>query len=199
VDPDCELVEQAREGSQEAFAGLVRRYQAVILNLARALTASDVDADDLAQDVFVKVYKGLEGFRGESTFRTWIYAVALNVIRGHMARRSFLDWFCRKERVEAADALDHLAAPDDFERATERRDAIDRALRRLPPDFRVAVTLRDIQGLEYKEIADVLRVPIGTVMSRIARGRARLRPMLSTLVGGEPGDAEPGPRRKGER
>ena len=185
MDADRPLVDEARAGSQEAFAQLVTRYERRVFNLARALTASDADADDLGQEVFLRVYRGLGRFRGDSTFRTWLYRVAVNVIRSHLARRSVADLFRWQAsgpgRVEADP--DSLPAASDHEEDLVRRDAIDRALARLKPDLRVAVTLRDIDGLDYKEIADVTRVPIGTVMSRIARGREQLRPLLQALGG----------------
>jgi RNA polymerase sigma-70 factor (ECF subfamily) len=185
VDPDRDLVNEAREGNQEAFADLVRRYQVRVFNLARVSTGNDADADDVSQEVFVKVFRGLRGFRGDSTFRTWLYRVAINLIRSHAARRPMFGRFRRDEGDEGhgSDRLDTLPDPHDLETSVAERDAIDRALGRLPAGLRTAVTLRDIEGLEYKEIADVLDVPIGTVMSRIARGREKLRPLLASAMG----------------
>jgi RNA polymerase sigma-70 factor, ECF subfamily len=191
VDPDRALVDLARSGNQEAFADLVRRYQVRVFNLARSLTANDADADDLAQEVFIKVFRGLRRFRGDSSFRTWLYRVAVNVVRSHLRRRTVLGFLRRQEASEAALDLDRLASPGDFETEAVQRDEIDRALGRLPTDLRVAVTLRDVEGLEYKEIAVVLGVPIGTVMSRIARGRGKLRPMLAPLLRTAAGSAKP--------
>jgi RNA polymerase sigma-70 factor, ECF subfamily len=185
VDPDRELVDAARRGSQEAYSDLVNRYQSRVFNLARASTGNDADADDLAQDVFIRVFRGLRSFRGDSTFRTWLYRVAVNVLRSHAVRRSMFGWF-RREEPDAGnetDPLDAVAGPDSLEARVEQRDAIDRALSQLPVDLRVAVSLRDIEGLEYREIAEVLDVPIGTVMSRIARGRGKLRPLLAAGLG----------------
>jgi RNA polymerase sigma-70 factor, ECF subfamily len=185
VDPDRELVDAARTGDHDAFAALVRRYQARIYNMALASTRSPADADDLAQEVFLKAYRGLAAFRGDSAFRTWLYRVAVNLLRTHASRPGLLGRLRREEPAAEAesDPLDRLPAPGDFESDTVRREAIDRALRRLPVELRTAVILRDIDGLDYKEIAGVLDVPIGTVMSRIARGRERLRPMLAPIRG----------------
>jgi RNA polymerase sigma-70 factor, ECF subfamily len=185
VDPDRELVEAARAGSQEAFTSLVRRHQARIYNLALVSTRSEADADDLAQEVFIKAFRGLRGFRGDSAFRTWLYRVAVNVIRSHVARPGLFGWLRREvpEDSDAPDPLDTVAAAGDLEADTARRRMIDDALRRLPRDLRMAVTLRDVDGLEYKEIAEVLDIPIGTVMSRIARGREKLRPWLADARG----------------
>jgi RNA polymerase sigma-70 factor (ECF subfamily) len=185
VDPDRELVDEAREGNQEAFADLVRRYEVRVFNLARMSTGNDADAEDVAQEVFVRVFRGLRGYRGDSTFRTWLYRIALNVVRSHWGRPSLFGRFRRVESDDAdgAGGLDDLPGPGNFESTVAYRNAIDHALGRLPADLKTAVTLRDIEGLDYKEIAEVLGVPIGTVMSRIARGRERLRPVLAKALG----------------
>jgi len=185
VDPDRELVDRARDGSQEAFADLVRRYQVRIFNLARVSTRNDADAEDVAQEIFVRVYRGLRSFRGDSAFRTWLYRIAVNVTRTRAGRPSLFGWFRRvePEEVGGADPLDALPGTDAVEDSVAYRDAIDHALGRLTPDLRMAVTLRDIEGLEYREIADVLGVPVGTVMSRISRGREKLRPILAEALG----------------
>lgn len=189
ADPDRPLVAEAAAGSREAFDELVRRHQARIFNLARALVGNDGDAEDLAQEAFIRAWRAIGRFRGASAFRTWLYRVAINVIRSHLARRSqqrlIWGWWPRKgSDAEPREAV--LAGSVDVETGLLRREAIDRALSALPPDMRVAVTLRDIEGLEYREIAETLGVPIGTVMSRIARGRARLRPLLAPLVTSDP-------------
>ncbi len=185
MDPDRELVDQSRAGNQEAFADLVRRYQVGIFNLARVSTRNHADAEDVAQEVFIRAYRGLPAFRGDSAFRTWLYRIAVNVTRTHAGRPSLFGWFRRVEPGEAdgTDPLDALPAPDAVEDSVAYRDAIDRALGRLPGDLRMAVALRDIQGLDYREIAEVLDVPIGTVMSRISRGREKLRPILADALG----------------
>ncbi len=185
MDPDRELVDRARAGNQEAFADLVRRYQVGIYNLARVSTRNDADAEDVAQEIFIRVHRGLRAFRGDSAFRTWLYRIAVNVTRTHAGRPSLFGWFRRVEPGDAdgADPLDALPGPDAVEDSVAYRNAIDYALGRLSPDLRMAVTLRDIQGLDYREIAEVMDVPIGTVMSRISRGREKLRPILADALG----------------
>ena len=193
MDIDTELVARAREGSQEAFADLVERYQSRVFNLARAVGGREADADDLAQEIFLKVYRGLPGFRGDSTFRTWLYRVAINVIRTHRRGRSILErlgFSSRSGRPDEEDVMEQLPAPGNLEVEALHRDAIDKALAQLSPDLREAVTLRDIEGLEYREMAAVLDLPIGTVMSRISRGRQRLRPLLAPLMGATRGMTE---------
>jgi RNA polymerase sigma-70 factor (ECF subfamily) len=182
VDVDQELVAQAAAGSREAFDDLVRRHQVSIVSLARALTNGSADAEDLAQEVFIRVWRSLRGFRGESTFRTWLHRVAVNVIHSHHGRVSRLRRMFQPAPAEPADdPIERAADRADIESEVVMRDAIDKALASLPEEMRVAVTLRDVQGLDYREIATVLDVPIGTVESRIFRGRQRLKPLLEPL------------------
>jgi RNA polymerase sigma-70 factor (ECF subfamily) len=184
VDADRALVEAAAGGSREAFDELVRRHQASILNLVRALTAGSAEAEDLAQDVFVRAWSGLSGFRGESAFRTWLHRVALNVVQTHRGRTSkwrrlFYQPSPRVEAEAAPDPIDSARDPADLEKDLLMRDAIDHALGRLPEELRIAVTLRDVQGLDYKAIADLTGAPIGTVESRIFRARQKLKKELA--------------------
>lgn len=184
-DPDRSLVEASAAGDQDAFAALVLRYQAPIVNLARALTADDGEAEDLAQETFIRAYKAIGRFRGDSAFRTWLYRVAVNVIRSHLQRRTRRwKWFgpSLDERESAAQQASALSMPAAVEEDAARRQLIDRALASLPADMRAAVTLRDVHGFDYAEIADMLGIPIGTVESRIFRARQRLRPLLAPLL-----------------
>jgi len=180
---DRRLAEAASGGSREAFDELVRRHQASILNLVRALTGGSADAEDLAQDVFVRAWRGLSGFRGESAFRTWLHRVAINVVQSHRGRASKLR---RLFHVGPAspdaqeDPIESAADPGDLEQEVILRDAIDKALATLPEELRIAVTLRDVQGLDYRAIAEITGAPIGTVESRIFRARARLKKELKT-------------------
>ena len=193
MDPDGAFVEAAASGSREAFDELVRRHQAAIVTLVRALTGGQADAEDLAQDVFVRAWRSLRGFRGESTFRTWLHRVAINVVRTSQARRTrLLRVFVpfggtRDEEAPPPEVVDADEPVDD---ALARRQIVDRALAALPEDLRLAVTLRDLQGLDYREIAAALDVPIGTVESRIFRARQRLKPLLAPLLKRSAGEDE---------
>jgi RNA polymerase sigma-70 factor (ECF subfamily) len=181
VDADRALVEAAAGGDRDAFDQLVRRHQSAMLGLCRALAGGGGDAEDLAQEVFVRAWKSLRTFRGDSSFRTWLHRVAINVSRTHHMHRGKLMRLFRsplpheEDPPEAVEAIDTRLA---------RRDLVERALATLPPELREAVTLRDLQGLDYKEIAQTLDVPIGTIESRIFRARQRLRPLLAPLVNG---------------
>lgn len=181
MDPDRALVEAAAGGSREAFDELVRRHQAAIITLARVLTSGRGDPEDLAQDVFVRAWRSLRSFRGESTFRTWLHRIAINVIRTSQSRQGrLMRLFATRDREEAAP--EQVSEDEPVDTTLARRQLIDRALATLPDDLRVAVTLRDLQGLDYKEIASALDVPIGTVESRIFRARQKLKPLLAPLL-----------------
>jgi RNA polymerase sigma-70 factor (ECF subfamily) len=181
VDPDRELVAAAAAGSREAFDELVRRHQAAMLTLARVLTGGRGDADDLAQEVFVRAWRSLRGFRGDSTFRTWLHRVAINVVRTSQAKEARLLRMFVRRSSEDDEPFDPPARGEPVDTDLARRQVIDRALAALPEELRLPVTLRDLQGLEYKEIAALLNVPIGTVESRIFRARQRLKPLLESL------------------
>ena len=179
-DPDRDLLLAVRGGDGDAFEALVRRHQGRVVGFIRTLTGRAEDAEDLAQEVFVRVYRSLGTFRGDSLFRTWLYRVAVNVTRTHGARKA-------REAPVWQDAGDDehggVDTPDteNVEATWIARDAISRALRRLPEDLRVAVTLRDVHGLGYRDIAAATGAPIGTVESRIFRARQRLRTALAPL------------------
>jgi RNA polymerase sigma-70 factor, ECF subfamily len=185
VDPDGALVEAAASGSREAFDELVRRHQTAIVALVRALTAGGDEAEDLAQEAFVRAWRSLRSFRGDSAFRTWLHRVAINVVRTSQTRRTRLLRIFVPFAGPAPDGRspDLRDADEPVDEALSRRQIVERALSELPDDLRVAVTLRDLQGLDYKEIAGVLGVPIGTVESRIFRARQRLKPLLASLIG----------------
>ena len=181
MDVDGSLVAAAAEGDISAFEALVRRHQTRLVGYLRGLTNADADAEDLAQEAFLRAYRSLRSFRGTSTFKTWLYQIATNVFR---------TWL-EKKRSHAGLTAVSLDAPrpgsdEPMEPVGETnpegrhvdRDAIDKALATLPADQRAAVLLRDVEGFEYREIAEQLNVPLGSVESRIFRGRQRLRELL---------------------
>jgi RNA polymerase sigma-70 factor (ECF subfamily) len=150
------------------------------------MTAADGDAEDLAQEIFVRAWRSISSFRSDSTFRTWLFGIAINVVRTHRGKRSRLRrlfWSPPKDDPNVnVDALERASVDDGIEAPLAMREVIDRALATLPEDMREAVVLRDVQGLDYREIAEALGLPLGTVESRIFRGRQRLRPLLEPLL-----------------
>ncbi|MGH9382325.1 MAG: RNA polymerase sigma factor [Thermoanaerobaculia bacterium] len=181
-DPDAELVERCRYGDPEAFGELYARYGNMVFNLALRHLGDREEAADLTQEVFLRVFRHLRGFRGQSSLKTWIYRIALN--RCHSWRRRYrpLEQGLAEEGVPAAEAAPVLVetrrGPEERAAAAETSARVLRRLAALPRPFREAVYLRDLEELGYDEIAAVLRLPIGTVRSRIARGRERLRQLL---------------------
>lgn len=184
ADPDAELVERCRHGDPEAFAELYARYGELVFNLALRHLGNREEAADLTQEVFLRVHRHLQGFRGQSSLKTWIYRIALNRCRSWWARYRPLEQGLAEEGVPPAEAAPVLVesrrGPEERAAAAETSARVLRRLRQLPRSFREAVYLRDLEELEYEEIAQILRVPIGTVRSRIARGRERLRRLLET-------------------
>ena len=175
-DPDLASIRAAADGDADAFEALVRRYEQRVVSLAATIVGPDT-AEDMAQEVFVRVYRALPTFRGDCTFRTWLYRIATNVGRSYRAH-----WW-RRAAVWGDSGADETSVFDpedasDFETTWMTRDTVERALGTLPEELRLAVVLRDLHGLEYREIAETTGVPIGTVESRIFRGRRRLRRAL---------------------
>jgi len=183
-DPDAELVAAAGEGDGDAFEALVRRYQGRIIGLARGYTRNPADAEDLAQDVFVRLYRSLRRFRGDSLFRTWLYTVALNVVRSHHASRGRREPVWGDSGADAQRAFDPPDGAPDAEITFARREAIERALRELPPDLREAVMLRDVHGLDSDEVCEVLGLSAANQRVLLHRGRAKLRALLESYYRG---------------
>ena len=185
MDPDQTLVSQAVAGSREAFDDLVRRYRRRIYNLVRALTGGDSEAEDLVQDIFVRAYRAIGSFRGDSAFGSWLYRIAVNVVHSHVDKRRVRD-AAFVATTRESEFVDEVPDGDDLEEALLRRQAIDRALATLPEELRILVVLRDVHGLKYEEIVKIVKTPRGTVESRLFRARQRLRPLLETLMSNRP-------------
>jgi len=171
-------------GDVVGFEQIVRHYSAALFSLAARLVGP-AEAEDVVQETFLRAYRGLESFRGESSLKTWLYAIALNRARarhGTLSRLRAL-FAPKPARDDLADALDDAPdpglGPEEATLAREQRSRLRAAIGGLPEEFRTAVILRDLEGLSYQEIAEVLQVPIGTVRSRIARGRSLLKEELS--------------------
>lgn len=183
---DTELVARAQKGDSRAFDLLVRKYQHKVVQLA-ARYVNDADAQDVAQEAFIKAYRALPGFRGQSAFYTWLYRITINTAKNHLVALK------RRPASQDVDAVDAEAYGIDQMKdvATPERDALTEELRltvidamaQLPADLRTAIELRELEGLSYEEIAETMDCPVGTVRSRIFRARAaideRVRPLMS--------------------
>ena len=181
------LIGRAQEGDVRAFEALVAEYLPTVRRFARAFAASEADADDLAQEALVRVYKSLHLFRYQAAFSTWLYAVTRNVFldagKGREGKRRTLEDPLGKEHTQLAGGT----RPDELALGEEERRRVWAALRQVPTEFRTAVVLFDIEGRTYDEVAAIEGVAVGTVKSRLHRGRAHLR----ALLGPEAPGAEP--------
>jgi RNA polymerase sigma-70 factor (ECF subfamily) len=180
-DPtDEELLGRAREGDTHAFDEfIVRTSPRVHAWMSRAVGPDA--AEDLTQEIFLRAFRGLARYRGDAPARAWLAAIAHNAVRN---RYRFLGRFRRifAAPETPADPADDAPDPESAARSAETRARVSRALRELPEEYRMPIVLRDLEGWNYEEIAVSLRLPVGTVKSRIARGRGRLRTLLAPLV-----------------
>jgi RNA polymerase sigma-70 factor, ECF subfamily len=171
-------------GDVTGFEVIVRRYSGMVFGLAARLVGP-FDAEDVVQETFLRAYRSLESFRGESSLKTWLYAIALNrvrVRRGTLARLRGLFGAGSGPTPDFSlldNATDPERTPEENALLSDQRRRLRKAVLDLPEEFRTAVVLRDLEGLSYEEVASVLTVPIGTVRSRLARGRALLKEALS--------------------
>jgi RNA polymerase sigma-70 factor (ECF subfamily) len=173
ADNDQLLVDRARLGDRHAFNLLVLKYQSRLLSLVSRLVSNQSDALDVLQDTFVKAYRSLNTFRGESAFYTWLYRIAVNTAKNHLAARAreSKDISVDDEGIGELGVLQDLAAPEEEAGAEELQRAILHSIEQLPDDLKQALTLRELEGMSYDEIALAMNCPIGTVRSRIFRAR----------------------------
>lgn len=184
---DQALVERVQQGDKRAFDILVLKYQNKIIQLAYRYVHDHDEALDVAQEAFIKAYRSLDNFRGESAFFTWIYRIAINTAKNHLVAsgrrppRTDLD-AQEAEQYDGAEGLREYATPEHVVLRDELKETIADAIGELPEDLRTAITLRELEGLSYEEIAQAMDCPIGTVRSRIFRARdaidTKLRPLL---------------------
>jgi RNA polymerase sigma-70 factor (ECF subfamily) len=177
---DLDLVQRHCYGDEGAFEEVYQRYAEMVYNLALRLSGDADQAADLSQEIFLRIYRHLERFRGRSTLKTWVYRVALNHCRSRLGRKRWWHWPLREETdgEEGVQLLDEQRDPESRAIADDAGRRVLAALRQVPEPFREAVILCDLQELSYQEIAEILGVRVGTVRSRISRGRDRLRDIL---------------------
>ena len=184
---ELKLIKKAHKGDVEAFEKIITEYQSIIYNIAFRFAGNAEDAADMSQEVFLKMFRNINSFQFKSKLSTWIYRVATNTC---------LDQVKRKNRNNPAYSLDDgfedgdgsffsneiaddSPTPDEVIEQAEMKDVINQAISELPDDYRTVIILRDIQGLSYDEIAEIIECSVGTVKSRISRGRRNLREILS--------------------
>ena len=184
---DKELVKRVQQGDKKSFDLLVLKYQNRIIKLVSRYVREQSDALDIAQEAFLKAYRALPNFRGDSAFYTWLYRIAINTAKNHIVSLSRRPPEAHLENADGeAIALEELQRdidnPEHLLLADEIKETILAAMNKLPEDLRVAITLREVEGLTYEEIAEAMDCPIGTVRSRIFRAReavdTKLKPLL---------------------
>ncbi|MBI4807774.1 MAG: RNA polymerase sigma factor RpoE [Nitrosomonadales bacterium] len=190
---DQQLVERAQRGDKHAFELLVAKYQRRLGRLISRFVRNAAEAEDVTQDAFIKAYRALPAFRGDSAFYTWLYRIGINTAKNHLVaqgrRAPTSTPFDAEEAEDFEDAalLHEVSTPENELMSKQVVEVVNSSLQELPDDLRTALTLREIEGLSYEEIAAVMDCPIGTVRSRIFRAReaiaANLRPLLGTSEG----------------
>jgi len=184
---DHALVVRVQQGDKKAFDLLVLKYQLRLSKLVSRFLRNQSDVPDVVQDAFIKAYRALPNFRGESAFYTWLYRIAINTAKNHLVAQS------RKSPANSIDVQDaedygasewlkEFASPEREALASELEATIHRAMGDLPSDLREAITLREIEGLSYEDIAAVMACPIGTVRSRIFRAREAVDSKLAPIL-----------------
>jgi len=187
---DQQLVERAQRGDKHAFELLVVKYQRRLGRLISRFVRDSAEAEDVTQEAFIKAYRALPAFRGESAFYTWLYRIGINTAKNYLValgrRAPTSTQFDAEESedFEGADLLQDVNTPENVLMSKQVAGVVNTSLLQLPEDLRTALTLREIEGLSYEEIAEIMNCPIGTVRSRIFRARetiaTNLRPLLGT-------------------
>ncbi|WP_064602030.1 RNA polymerase sigma factor RpoE [Photobacterium sp. J15] len=184
---DQVLIERVQRGDKQAFNLLVVKYQNKVCNLVARYVGNSGDVPDVAQEAFIKAYRALPTFRGESAFYTWLYRIAVNTAKNYLVaqgrRPPAKDVDAEEaEYYESGNALKEISNPENQMLSDELKRVVFSTIEALPDDLKTAITLRELDGLSYEEIADVMECPVGTVRSRIFRAREavekRIRPLM---------------------
>lgn len=186
---DQELVKRVQSGDKSAYNLLVTKYQQKVANLVTRYVKNHGDVSDIVQEAFIKAYRALPNFRGDSAFYTWLYRIAVNCAKNHLVannrRPSSSDVDVNDaENYDAGDALRVNASPEKLLLSEEIKSVIFKTIEKLPEDLRVAINLRELDGLSYEEIAEIMDCPVGTVRSRIFRARDAIDKQIRPLIQG---------------
>ena len=184
---DEQLVERVQRGDKNAFNLLVRKYQHKVVNLVARYVNNPGDVPDVAQEAFIKAYRALPTFRGESAFYTWLYRIAVNTAKNYLTSQGRRPPSSDVEADEAeyyggGEALQEVATPENLALTDEIKRTVFAAIEALPEDLRTAITLREMEGLSYEEIAEIMDCTVGTVRSRIFRAREAIDKKLQPLI-----------------
>ncbi|QEM81402.1 RNA polymerase sigma factor RpoE [Halomonas binhaiensis] len=186
-ETDQQLVERAQKGDTRAFDLLVKKYQHKILGLIGRYISDHAEVQDVAQEAFIKAYRALGKFRAESAFYTWMYRIAINTAKNHLVSRgrrppgSDLD-INDAEIIDMSGRLSDIETPEAAIARDQLEEAVFEAIENLPDDLRTAITLRELDGLSYEDIAQIMDCPVGTVRSRIFRAREAVDQHIQPLV-----------------
>lgn len=187
---DQQLVERVQKGDKRAFDFLVLKYQHKMISVVSRYVRDSHEVQDVVQEAFIKAYRALGNFRGDSAFYTWIYRIAINTAKNYLVSRgrrppaSDVD-VGDAEYYSGSDLLKDVDTPENNFFRDELKAVVDQSIRDLPEDLRTAVTLREMEGLSYEDIADVMGCPVGTVRSRIFRAREAIEKRIEPLVSKE--------------
>lgn len=186
-DNDQQLVERVQQGDKRAFDLLVIKYQHKIFSIISRFIKDNAEVHDVAQEAFIKAYRAIGNFRGESAFYTWIYRIAINTAKNHLVSRGRRPPSTDVEVEDAefyagGESLKDLATPENQLMRDQLEQVVFKAIEELPEDLRTAVTLRELEGMSYEEIAEVMACPVGTVRSRIFRARESIDRHLAPLI-----------------
>jgi len=184
---DLELVRRVQSGDKTAFDVLVLKYQQKVINLVTRYVHDPHIAMDVSQESFIKAYRGLKNFRGDSAFYTWLYRISINTAKNHLVSKSrrMPDDDIDAQEAEQYDGggkLRDIASPESELMSSEIQMTVQAAIEALPDDLGIAITLRELEGLSYEEISDTMECPIGTVRSRIFRAREFIEKELEPLI-----------------
>ncbi|ALP41027.1 RNA polymerase sigma factor RpoE [Aeromonas schubertii] len=184
---DEQLVERVQRGDKNAFNLLVRKYQHKVVNLVSRYVSNPGDVPDVAQEAFIKAYRSIGTFRGESAFYTWLYRIAVNTAKNYLTSQGRRPPSSDVEADEAeyydgGEALTETSTPENLALTDEIKRTVFATIEALPEDLRTAITLRELEGLSYEEIAEIMECPVGTVRSRIFRAREAIDKKLQPLI-----------------